>query len=77
MVKQRSETYDKAEYMVAFVAEFAKMHQLSQHQAFRYLDRFGAIDGIFSNYDAAHTLSFEDVCVTATAHCCHEGGGIQ
>lgn len=63
-----------ADYMVAFVSEFAKNHNLNPQQAFRYLWNYGAIKDISACYDAAHTLSFEDVCNTATKICRSRGG---
>lgn len=65
---------NKAEYMVAFINEFAQKHSLSDVQAFKYLDRFNAIAMVVENYDIAHTLSFNDVVDGVTAFC-HRNGG--
>lgn len=65
---------DVAEYMVAFVNEFGQRHGLSNAQAFRYLWRYHAITNISNCYEAAHTLTFDDVCQTAT-DICHSRGG--
>lgn len=69
-----SETAIIADFMVAFVSEFAKTYHLTEPQAFRYLQHYGAINDIIACYDAAHTLSLEDVCQTAADICKSRGG---
>lgn len=71
-----TEIRDKAEYIVAFIAEFAKTKHLSESQAYRYLRRFDAIRFINIHYNIAHTLRMEDVLEDITAYCKRHGGAI-
>lgn len=68
---------DKVEYIIALVNEFARAHNLSDSQAYRYLERFKGIDFIDKNYGIAHTLSFKDVVEDITDYCRRQGGGIE
>ncbi|MCD8092383.1 MAG: DUF3791 domain-containing protein [Bacteroides sp.] len=68
---------DKVEYVIAFVSEFAKAHSLTSSQAYRYLERYNAIDFIDRHYGIAHTQRFEDVVSDMTAFCRRFGGTIQ
>lgn len=68
---------DKVEYIIAFVSEFAKVHALTSGQAFRYLERYKAIDFLDRHYNIAHTQSFQDVISDITAYCRRFGGAIQ
>ena len=55
----REET-NQIRYVITLIAEFAKMFNLGQRQAYNYLKRFKGIDYLMSFYDVLHTLSFED-----------------
>ena len=68
---------DKVEYIIALVNEFAKAHSLAPSQAYRYLERYEAIDFIDKHYGIAHTQSFKDVVSDITAYCQRFGGAIQ
>ena len=68
---------DKIEYIVALISEFAKLHSLAPSQAYRYLDRYKAIDCIDKHYGIAHTQRFEDVISDITAYCQRFGGAIK
>lgn len=67
---------DKAEYMVAIINEFAKAHSLTNSQAYRYLERYKAIDFLDRHYGIAHTQRFEDVVSDITVYCQRFGGAI-
>ena len=68
---------DKVEYIIALVNEFAKAHSLAPSQAYRYLERYKAIDFIDKHYGIAHTQSFNDVVSDITAYSQRFGGAIQ
>lgn len=68
---------DKAEYIVILVNEFAKHYALTDVQAYRYLNRYKAIDFIESQYEVAHTQSFEDIVQSMADYCRRRGGAIQ
>lgn len=71
-----TELKNKAEYIVALISEFARTHCLTDAQAFRYLDRFHAIDFITRHYGVTHTQRFEDVVSDLTTYCRRQGGAI-
>ena len=52
------EIQNKAEYIVIFISEFARRFSLSAVQAYRYLNRYKAIDFLDEQYNVAHTQSF-------------------
>lgn len=68
---------DKVEYIIALITEFGKAHSLAPNQAYRYLERYHAIDFIDRYYGIAHTQSFKDVVADITAYCQRFGGAIQ
>lgn len=68
---------NKIEYMVIFIAEFAKAHHLSEQEAYRYLKDFGAIDVIDKCYEVMHTQSFDDMVADMTTYCNKRGGKLQ
>jgi hypothetical protein len=68
---------DQVEYIVAFIAEFAKSHSITTKEAFSYLDKYGAIHTLIEHYGIAHTLSFEDVIETFTGYCKRNGGTLN
>ena len=68
---------NKIEYIIAVVSEFAKAHSLNDSQAYRYLERFMAIDFLDKHYGIAHTQRFEDVIADLTAYCRRFGGSLS
>lgn len=68
---------DIIDYMVGLVNEFVQRHELTDSQSFGYMWRYGAVQDIIDNYDAAHTLPYDDVCQTISKICKSRGGKIQ
>ena len=68
------ETQNKAEYIVIFISEFARRFGLSAVQAYRYLNRYKAIDFLDEQYNVAHTQSFEDMVQNMAGYCQRHGG---
>ena len=68
------ETQNKAEYIVIFISEFARRFGLSAVQAYRYLNRYKAIDFLDEQYNIAHTQSFEDMVQNMAGYCQRHGG---
>ena len=71
-----SEQYAKAEYIVIFISEFARRFGLSAVQAYRYLNRYKAIDFLDEQYNVAHTQSFEDMVQNMASYCQRHGGAL-
>lgn len=67
---------DKIAYIIAVVNEFAAKYSLNPQQAYRYLDRFKAIDFVDKFYNIEHTLSFDDVVEDLAAYCRKNGGAL-
>ena len=67
---------DKVEYIIILINEFARTYSLTSNQAYRYLERYKAIDFIDKHYGIAHTQRFEDVVADITAYCRRFGGAI-
>lgn len=64
------------EYIIVLVAGFAMNTGLSEVDAYRYLNRYGAIDLCEKHYGIMHTLSVEDNINTLRAYCQRKGGSI-
>lgn len=64
----------KIGFTVACVNEFAKQHNLSAQEAFRYLFHFKGIAFIKENYDIEHTLDFETILEDLGVLCRRNGG---
>lgn len=65
---------NKLKFMVALIAEFSRIYQLKQKQAFNYLRRFKGFDFLEKHYDIMHTQSFDDV-IESLIIVCHRNGG--
>ena len=72
----REET-NQIRYIIALIAEFAKMFNLGQRQAYNYLKRFKGIDYLMSFYDVLHTQSFEDAIHDISIICERNGGTLK
>ena len=73
---QEANPKDKIEYTVALISDFAKKYSLSTTQAFKYLDRFNAIDFVNQHYNIAHTLSFPEIVDNLALYCNNHGGNL-
>ena len=65
---------NKAEYIVILISEFARRYGLSVAQAYRYLNRYKAINFLDEHYNVAHTQSFEDMVQNKAGYCQRHGG---
>lgn len=71
------ETLNKIEYVVACVGAFAERFNLTNTQAYAYLQRFTGIDFLLDCYAAEHTLSIDDAVSDLQHICMRKGGRIQ
>ncbi|WP_346663087.1 DUF3791 domain-containing protein [uncultured Merdimonas sp.] len=69
-----SEQKQKIGFTVACVDEFARQHNLSAREAFRYLFQFKGIAFIKENYDVEHTLDFGTILEDLSVLCRRNGG---
>lgn len=71
-----TQTKDKVEYIVALVNEFAKRFDLTDVQAYRYINHFNGIDLIDQHYNIMHTLDFKDMVDSLAKYCNRQGGAL-
>ena len=65
---------DKAQYIVALIAEFAAHHRLTTVQAAQYLGSYKALELYDRQYGYLHTQSFASNVRDLSAYC-HKNGG--
>ena len=65
---------NKIEYLVLLGAEFASRSQISEQQAYRYLNQYGALALCDKHYNIMHTLSVEENLQTIQEYCQRKGG---
>lgn len=62
------------EYTIAIVSEFSAMFNLTEKQAYRYLNFHKGLNFIEDNYGIIHTLDFKEA-VDSVAIFCRKSGG--
>lgn len=65
---------DKAQYIVALIAEFAAHFGLTTRQAVEYLSRYKALELYDRQYGYLHTQSFASNVRDLSAYCRRMGG---
>lgn len=65
---------DISEYIVVLIAAFANHYSMTDVEAYRYLNRYGAIKVAHDFYDVMHTQPIDDM-VQSMAIYCHRKGG--
>lgn len=65
---------DISEYIVLFIAAFARRYSLTDVEAYRYLHHYGAIKVVHDYYDVMHTQSFDDMVQSMAIYCRRKGG---
>ena len=58
-----------AEYLIAFISEYAKAKHISDIMACNMLKDHGILKFLEEHYDIAHTLTFESVVELVDAKC--------
>ena len=67
---------DISEYIVALIAAFASHYSMTEVEAYRYLNRYGAIKVAHDFYDVMHTQSFDDMVQSMASYCRRKGGNL-
>ena len=65
---------NKIEYLILLVAAFAARSNVSEAQAYRYLNQYGALALCDKHYGLMHTLSLEENIETLKDYCQRKGG---
>ena len=69
-----TDQYEKIQYLVALIAEFADHYGLTDAQAARYMSRYGAIELCDKHYNVMHTLPWSDNINSIASFCRRKGG---
>lgn len=67
---------DKAQYIVALIAEFAASFHLTAKEAVQYLSRYKALELYDRQYGYLHTQSFASNVRDLAAYCRRMGGAL-
>ncbi|MBQ6726966.1 MAG: DUF3791 domain-containing protein [Bacteroidales bacterium] len=67
---------DKAQYVVALIAEFAEHYGLTTTQAVEYLSKYKALELYDRQYGYLHTQSFASNVRDISAYCRRMGGAL-
>ena len=67
---------DKAQYVVALIAEFAEHYGLTTTQAVEYLSKYKALELYDRQYGYLHTQSFASNVRDISADCRRMGGSL-
>ena len=67
---------DRIKYLVALINEFAKRYDITDAEAARYMNRYGAVALFEKHYGYLHTQSFASNIDDITAYCRRKGGNL-
>ena len=67
---------DVSEYVVLLIAAFASHYSMTDAEAYRYLNRYGAIKVMHDFYDVMHTQTFDDMVQSMATYCHRKGGNL-
>ena len=65
---------DISEYIVLLIAAFASHYNMTDAEAYRYLNRYGAIKVAHDFYDVMHTQPIDDMVQSMSTYCHRKGG---
>lgn len=63
---------DISEYIVALIAVFASHYNMTDVEAYKYLNRYGAIKVAHDFYDVMHTQPMGDMVQSMASYCCRK-----
>lgn len=72
----KSRLHDIIEYTVAIINEFALRFNMSEREAYRYLNFHKAISFLEKNYAIIHTLDFDEAVDSMAKYCRRSGGAL-
>ena len=65
---------DISEYIVLLISAFASHYSMTETEAYRYLNRYGAIKVVHDFYDVMHTQPMDDMIPSMAIYCHRKGG---
>lgn len=72
----KKDIFNRLEYVIACVSEFAQRFSLETYQAYAYLRRFSGIEFLLKHYEAEHILPIHETIEDLQALCKRNGGKI-
>lgn len=72
----KEDVFNRLEFIVACVGEFAMRFGLSNREAYSYLRRFNGIEYLLKHYETAHTLSIQESVEHLKVLCLRKGGKV-
>ncbi len=73
----KTDIADRIEYVVCCVGAYAEKFNLSNAEAYAYLDKFGAVNFLIDCYAAEHTLSIDNAVDDMQSICVKRGGSLS
>lgn len=70
----KSRVRDILEFTIAIITEFASNFNLTERQAYRYINFHKGLDFIEENYGIMHTLDFNEAVESVAIFCRKRGG---
>jgi predicted methyltransferase len=67
---------DISEYIVALIAAFASHYNMTDVEAYKYLNKYGAIKVAHDFYDVMHTQPMDDMVQSMSSYCKRKGGSL-
>lgn len=67
---------EKTDYLIMLIAAFARRHNLTQAEAYRYMSRFKGFDLCDRHYGIMHTLPLDDNLESIALFCRKNGGSL-
>lgn len=66
--------HDILEYIIALVSDFAKKFNISDREAYNYINTHNGVKFIEQNYSIIHTLDFNEAVDSVATYCRKFGG---
>ncbi len=73
----RTEIVNKIEYVICCVGAFAEKFNISNAEAYAYLNKYGAVNFLIDCYAAEHTLSIDNAVDDMMSICLKKGGNLS
>lgn len=67
---------DISEYIVALISSFANHYNMTEVEAYKYLNKYGAIKVAHDFYDVMHTQPMDDMVQSMSSYCHRKGGSL-
>lgn len=76
-IMNKTEIVNRIEYVICCVGAFAEKFNISNADAYAYLNKYGAVNFLIDCYAAEHTLSIDNAVEDMKYICLKKGGDIS